>query len=341
MKKISSQQVIVFLYLLCLGVALLPAPAQSEVAKPVKLMLRASGGPTGTGKDIAVQFPSEAMRRANPGWTVDVVNGPTTIAEIAMMGRGEIQFTRLEIGEIPRTRTGFYGTQKLPQPVELRWLAPSSMMSATLYLNDKVPINSIPELIQKKYPLKVSMGRKGSGPYNMAVTVLDAYGIAPDDFQKWGGKVQYQETRRGSELLGDGLIDGMLVLAEIPTNAITELERTRKLKAIFVTEPNIHAELEKKGYMDMEIPAGIYGFVKTRTVTVGMPGALVCPANLNEDVAYHMVKAMWEQREFLHKVHIVFRMFLTQDVIKSWGAKYKDTLHPGALKYWKEQGFIK
>jgi len=314
-----------------------PSPQAAE-----KVTLRASGGPTGTGKDLRIQMVAEAIRRGNPTWTVDVMNGPTTIAEITMIGRGELHFTALDAVSIPDVAKGSYGGKKLPQPVELRWLLPSTAMTCVLYILDSVPINSYADIKEKKYSLKFSMGRKGTDPYLINMHVLEAYGFRPEDIVEWGGKQQNTASRRSADLVADGLMEAMMHAGTYPNPPFVEIARKRKLKAAFVSEPDIQEKLAKQGFIQVPIAAGSIDFVKENTTTVGMPSLVLCRADMRDEIAYNMTRAVWEQREgFLHPIHPIFRRYLQPEVIANWNAKFKDILHSGAVKYWKEQGLLK
>jgi len=307
-----------------------------------KVILRASAGPTGTGKDLRIQMVAEAIRRGNPKWVVDTINGPTTIAEITMIGRGELDFTALDAVSIPDIAKGYYGGKKLPKPVNLRWLIPSTAMTCVLYMLENVPINSFAEIKEKKYPAKFSMGRKGTDPYNILMHVFQAYGYSPDDIVKWGGKRQNTASRRSADLMADGLMDVFFHAGTYPAPPIAEMERTRKLKAAFVFEPEIQAKLSKKLFIEVPIKAGSYTFVKNNTTTVAMPSIVVVPDDMKDDVAYNMTRAVWEQREkFLHPLHPIFRAYVQPEVITAWTTKLRNFLHPAAARYWKEQGLLK
>lgn len=308
-----------------------------------RVVLRTSGGPTGTGKDLRIQMAAEAMRRGNPDWIINVINGPGTTAEISMMARGQMHFTALDAASIKDIAKGYFGGKKLSKPAELRWILPSTAMTCSLLMLEKVPFNSFREIKEKKYPFKFSMGRRGTDPYNINVKVLKAYGYSPKDIIAWGGKRQNQATRRSAELISDGLMEGMFQAGVFPNPAMLELSRKRKLKGAFVSDPAIQEKLEKEGFIIVPITtASGFSFIKEDTTTVAMPAVIAGLASMENDVAYNMAKGVWEQREkFLYPLHTIFRTYLQPEVITTWTSKYRSTLHPGAAKYWKEQRLLK
>lgn len=319
---------------------LLFVPATAPAAG--KVLLRASGGPVGAGKDFRVQMVAEAIRKGNPGWAVDVINGPTAIAEVAMIGQGALQFGALDAAGITQVAKGHYYGTKLPKPVKLRWLLPSTAMTTVFYLLKDVPINSFGELKEKKYPLKFSAIRKGSDPYNITRTVLETYGYSYKDILSWGGKMQNTASRRSADLMADGLMAGFMLSGTYPVSAVAELARKREIKAIFVSEPEIQEKLFRQGFIRIPIKAGSYNFVKNDTTTVAMPALIVVAEDMSDESAYNMTRAVWEQRkDLLYPLHRIFREYLQPEVISEWGAKFRDWIHPGAEKFWKEKGLLK
>jgi TRAP transporter TAXI family solute receptor len=319
-----------------LAVGILSSPVMAK-----KVTLRTSGGPTGTGKDLRIQMVAEAIRRGTEGWVVDVINGPTTVAEITMMGRGEIDFTALDAGSIGDIGRGFYGGKKLPEPVAMRWLLPSTAMTCAMYMRADIPINSYGDILKKKYPLKFSMGRRGTDPYIINLRVLEAYGLSIKMIKKWGGKQQNTASRRSADLISDGLMEALIHAGTYPNPPIVQVARKRDMKVAFVSEPDTQAKLGERGFVEVPIKAGSMTFVKQDMSTMAMPAVFVVREDMKDDIAYHVTKAVWEQRaSFLYPIHAIFRTYLKPDLVKKWNSKFKDVLHPGAAKYWKEQGLL-
>ncbi|MFC1869332.1 TAXI family TRAP transporter solute-binding subunit, partial [Thermodesulfobacteriota bacterium] len=264
-----------------------------------RVVLIASGGPTGTGKDLRVQMVAEAMRRANQDWVISVLNGFTGVAEVNMMREEKIHFTALDAGELKNAEKGHFFGHKMSKPVAIRWILPSTAMTCTLIMIEKVPFNSYREFKEKKYPFKFSMGRKKTDPYFINEKVMKAYGYSPEDILSWGGKRQNTATRRSAELISDGLMEGMFQTGTFPNPAMVELSRKRKLKTAFVSEPEIQAKLEEEEDFIIVPIKTVSGasFVKEDTTTVAMPGVIAGPASLEDDVAYNMARGVWEQRE--------------------------------------------
>jgi TRAP transporter TAXI family solute receptor len=328
-------------WLVILGLLAL-SPLPSSISATGNVVLRTNGGPVGGGKDLRVRMVAEAIRKGNANWVVDVISGPTAMAEVVMIGRGELHFGALDMGSVLDVAKGYFGKAKMPEPVQLRWLVPSTAMTTVCYMLEDVPITSFRDLMKKKYALKFSAQRKGSDPYNITARAFKAYGLTIEDILGWGGKIHNESSRRSAELIGDGFMEAFISSATYPDPNFTELERKRKLKAIFVSEPEIQAKLFKQGFIRVSVHAGDHSFIKKDTTTVAMPAVIVVNVNMKDDIAYNMTRAVWEQREsLLYPVHPIFRRYLRPEIITDWTTTYKDYVHPGAAKYWKEQGLLK
>lgn len=317
------------------------AEAKTTKGKPKKIVLRMGGGPPGSSKNFRHELYADVLRRAYPKWHVDVIVGPTSFAEMGMLGRGEVNLTTMNTVNIPQIREGHYGGKRFPKPIDIVWLAPGNLLTVLYYLLEDVPINSIAEIKEKKYPLKVSMGRKGSFQSTANDIVLAAYGIPYKDIKSWGGKVHYQSGPRSTRLMADNIIEAVFNPGSIPYVTIAQLSQTHKLKAIYPFEPEIQAKLRKAGFIPETVPAGSYNFLTKEARTVAAPNLIACRADLADEIAYKITKAIWEQKSFLHSLSPLFKRSLTEEKVREWGRDFGDTLHPAARKYWREQGLLK
>lgn len=304
--------------------------------------VRVDGGPPGGGKNFRNEAVGEAIRRGNPSWDVTVITGPVSSVILGMMKRNELEVTTQPIYSVIELKKGEFGGKKLAMgPIDLRWIFASNYYLVGFYVLAKVPADSIDQLLAKKYPIKISVGQPGSGPYNMANLVLNAFGVTFNDLKAWGGKIHLQPSGRSIKLVRDGRIEGKFHVGTVPEPAWEDLSRTRDLKLLTLKSENAIKKLEKLGFERKIIPAGSYKFTPEDVQTLGMPNLLLVPAWMSDDIAYHIARSMWEQRDFLKSMHPVFQRNLNKKVIAEIYKQFGDLAHPGAIKYWKELGIIK
>jgi TRAP-type uncharacterized transport system substrate-binding protein len=82
------------------------------------------------------------------------------------------------------------------------------------------------------------------------------------------------------------------------------------------------------------MPKATYPGLEKDNATVQFPAHLIVSCKLPDDTAYAMAKAMTEALPDLVNVNSSFK----GQTAKDFGAKVDVKWHPGALKYFKEQG---
>jgi TRAP-type uncharacterized transport system substrate-binding protein len=93
----------------------------------------------------------------------------------------------------------------------------------------------------------------------------------------------------------------------------------------------------------VNLPRGHYGpaFDK-EIVSICGPEVLAVNANVPDDIAYTMVKAICENAELIRSSHASVSSFSSENAYK-WLVRFTKyvPLHPGAEKYFREKRYIK
>jgi TRAP transporter TAXI family solute receptor len=318
-----------------------PATEAAPKGPSKRVEMRVDGGPPGTSSNLRREGIGEAIRMGNPSWDVSVIVGPSSPTDLVMMSQRRMEVAAKTNGEVQEVKKGLYGGKPLATgPLDLTWVAPSNFARVIFFMLADVPINSIQELKERKYPLKVSVGPLRSPIYHRTIETLRAYGITLEDIKEWGGKVHYQPSTRSASMMGDGIIEAFFMGGTVPTAPLEQLSVTRKLKVLTPTQPAARESLKKLGYIEGVLPAGSHSFITKDIPTMMMSNLVVVRADMNEDIAYHITRAIWENRGFLKNVHPVFQRSLTAESIKSMAKEFSPILHPGARKYYREQGLL-
>ena len=106
-----------------------------------------------------------------------------------------------------------------------------------------------------------------------------------------------------------------------------------------VTYVAIPAEIADKlgaPYQAAEIPAGTYPGQDAAVPTVAIGNILVTRADLSDDEAYAMTKLLFENLDTLKAAHAAAGGITLDGAIKGLPLP----LHPGAERYYKEQGLM-
>lgn len=179
----------------------------------------------------------------------------------------------------------------------------------------------------------VSSGSPGSGQWQLLGDLLAAHGMAREDVSE-----DFSSFAQSADKIKDGNLDASLITAGVPTASITELANGHDVVIVPLTGPEI-AELQKVQpyYANMMLPAGSYRGVDADVPTLAVRAIWATHADLDEELAYAMVKALYENTETLAKVHVMGGQIALATALESVSIP----LHPGAERYFREKGLLK
>ena len=124
-----------------------------------------------------------------------------------------------------------------------------------------------------------------------------------------------------------------------PAAAITEATNTCDVEFVDVQGPVIDKLIEENSfYRTASIPAGMYKGQDADNTTFGVGATFVSSATVSEDVVYVVVKAVFDNFEDFKKLHPAFANLTEEEMISDG---LSAPLHDGAVKYYKERGWIK
>lgn len=188
---------------------------------------------------------------------------------------------------------------------------------------------------------RIGLGPQGSG---CTVFVLDylkqAHGITPETIMANGGTISYMSDADVSSAIADGIIDIGFQLSAFPKATIQEIENTPGIRMI----PFEQGALEKylgvnKGWNEGVIPAGTYKGQDANVLTAASWATMTVSDKMDEELAYRMVRAMWEHIDSAAEACFEIKQFMKLETATA--AKDGAPLHPGAARYYREAGVLK
>jgi TRAP transporter TAXI family solute receptor len=90
-------------------------------------------------------------------------------------------------------------------------------------------------------------------------------------------------------------------------------------------------------YAFAKIPAGTYKTTDDDVTTFGVRATFVTSENMDETVVYEVTRAVMENIDDFRKLHPAFANLDPKEMITSG---LSAPLHPGAVKYYKERGWM-
>lgn len=203
---------------------------------------------------------------------------------------------------------------------------------AGLY-DETVQIVTCDSSIQTVADLKgksVSVGDAGSGVEFNAKQILAAYDLTFDDIT-----VVNLGFGDSAESLKDGKIDAAFVVAGAPTTAVVDLATVKDVSLVQLDEEHIKKLQDSYSfYTETVIPADTYKGLAADATTVSVRATLITATDISEDAIYELTKAMFENQEALAAGHDKFSFLNLEDAVKGIDVPF----HPGAAKYYAEQG---
>ncbi|GAA6751259.1 TAXI family TRAP transporter solute-binding subunit [Thermus antranikianii] len=159
-------------------------------------------------------------------------------------------------------------------------------------------------------------------------------------FAKW----ERTRVAESAQMLSEGNLDAFFWSGGLPTGSIVELagSLSRKGKRLYLVplpkeSTSVQVLMRRfPGVVDTGvIPKSVYN-TRYDTPTLTFWNVFVCPASLPEDVAYGMVKAVFENLSALHAAVAPARDTTLENAVRSRGGRIP--YHEGAVRFFREKG---
>lgn len=181
---------------------------------------------------------------------------------------------------------------------------------------------------------RVNVGNPGSGTRASMEILLRALGWQLSDFSL---AAELKADEHGAALC-DNKIDAFFYGVGHPSANIQDPVTTCGAKLVNITGPAIDQLVaDNSFYAKATIPGGLYKGNPDPTQTYGVVATLVTSAKVPEDEVYTLVEAVFENFEDFKKLHPAFAQLKPENMIKNG---LSAPLHPGAVKHYREKGWI-
>lgn len=288
-----------------------------------------------------------AIAAAYPGSTVTYQTGSGGFANIVLVSTGKVPMGLAVDMELVMANNGmkpFKG--KISNIRQLvRVYSPSARFQAQHALirkdvAEKYGLKSVSDIAKKKPKLRVAVNRRGNSDSNIGQLVLAESGASVANIKKWGGQVVYAASREITSLMNDRRID--MVVFGIAYNHPRVREMVRGLGdniTMLQIEPAVAKRVAKKiGGKTCVFKAAEYKFINRDINSVCAGAIVVVNKDMSEKEAYDLTKAVVSQIEKFKTAHRLIKKATTKATFAEPSAI---PFHPGAAKYYKEQGLLK
>lgn len=334
MKKKLSIFALLLVVVLSLGIftacAQKPADAPAGSAQPAPAPAKQVFVNIGTGGTAGTYFPlggafAEIWNKDIPGVNATAQSTGASVANVNLLKEGKVEVVIIQndIASYSETGTIMFDGAAF---ADIRGLA--TLYSEPLQLITTDPsVKTVADLKGKR----VAVGAIGSGVEANARQIIAAAGL---DFEK-DIDPKFLSFSEASTGLKDKQLDAAFLVAGVPTAAIVDLSTQNEVYVVPIDGDVAKTLLEKYPfYTEYTIPAATYKGQTADAKTLSVRAMLAVSSKLDEELAYNMVKSIYENSARITAAHNVGKDITKDTALQGIGI----TVHPGAQKYFDEQG---
>jgi len=304
-----------------LVVAMVVVPATAE-----NYSIKIGGGPTGGTFNTFTNAMAVYVPKVNPNIQASSVGSGGSVENLKRIHNGESDFGLCYAVD---SALGFKG--QLPQD-DVKYNKIRSMgylygAPAQLVVRADAGITSAMQLAGKR----VALGNAGSGAAASAERFFRHIGLW-DKFNP-----DFLGYSQAASAFQDGKIDAFWVLVGYPNRSIIEAAVQVPIALV-----DVGVDAEKTGFYDafayspMTIPAGTYGKGMPATKSFQDSCILTTNVDMPEDLVYTIMKTLWSKAGM--EAMVTAKKSFSEMNMKNGFTGASVPLHPGAIKFWKEQG---
>ena len=303
------------------------------VAGSLALAAQAQNLSIGTGGTGGVYYPlgggmAAVLSKYVPGMqaTAEVTGGSVANLQLVGTGKPYLAMTMADAGQ-----DALQGKDKFSgKPVPIRTLMvmyPNRMHVVTI---EGTGIKTMKDLKGKR----VSTGSGGSATEVMAFRVIEAAGLDKDRDMKR----ERLGVAESANALKDRKIDAFFWVGGLPTAAVTDLANSPGVKIKMIDHADLVPAMNKKYgnlYVRDTIAKSVYNGMEKDNQQATVMNILVANENMDDKTAYNIVKAIFDHRDELIRVHKEAENFKLENQKKEASPL---PWHAGAIKYFSEKG---
>lgn len=278
-----------------------------------------------------------AVREAYPGSTITYQTSGGGIANVALLQRDQADMALIHDAELLLAKNGGAPFQAPVDSIRvLAYMYTWAPMQALMRDNfaERYGIESFEDIARVKPPITVAINRRGNIASSVAEEMFRAIGVTEADIRSWGGQLIYAASDEQMSLIQDRRADMILNSLFVRHSSIMQAGNSVDLTLLPVGDETIEKVNAASGTIAFVIPEGSYEWSPAAAPTVSLGAALAVRSDMDEQTAYNLTKALFENYEKLASVHPAMRD-LTQEVMASIDVV---PFHDGALRYLQEAG---
>ena len=309
------------------ALALVVALTVPTTALAEKTRFGFGGGPEGGTFQYFSNGIASRLSKMLPDVEVSNMASAGSVENVRRANSGEIDFGIGYSGDTYLARNGrlTHDSNKYPNVMAVAFLYGAP---AHLVVLEGSGINKVADLEGKR----IAVGGAGSGAAAAAQRYFGAIGL-------WDKmNIEFIGYSKAAAAIGDGLIDAMWIFAGYPNSSVIQAAASNKIKILdtWETGEKAGAFVQYPFYSPLTIPAGTYSGVDYYVKSFQDSALWIASKNVAPEHVYNALANIYTKDglSYMVKVKSTARSMSIAGALTG----IVTPVHPGAQKFWKEQG---
>lgn len=313
------------------GLAILSWTGLAQAQSPTKFVSIGTGGVTGvyyvTGGAIC-RFVNRT--RNEHGMRCREESSAGSVVNLDSLRRGSVNFALVQADLQFQAFKGQGAYAKTAPQEQLRSVFSTYPEILTVVAAKGTPGANINSLKGRR----ISLGMQGTGSRATVEAILQKEGWGSGDLQP----VAERSPDEQSYAMCEGKIDAYVFVAGHPSSNVMRAVKECQARILGLSPEAIAHMVSLQPYFTASaVPGGVYPDHPEPVQSLGLMATLMTNAEVPEAAVYAVVKAVFDNFEEFKKLHPALSRLDPKTMVKDG---LTAPLHPGALRYYKEKGWL-
>lgn len=195
---------------------------------------------------------------------------------------------------------------------------------------------NIGELLTKGENQKIGITKVGSSDEKIFSWIMKYYGTSYSKLKERGFKITFANVNELSSQYKDGMTDYVVLNTGAPNGGVIDMLISRDGEVSQLPAKLLTHLKATYSMTDTTIPKGLYKGQNSTSLTANSAAILLVSNTLSTQTVYKITKSICEKQSTLSDIHASMKVFDCKIAVKSRPVP----VHAGALKYYKEMGYI-
>lgn len=276
---------------------------------------------------MGVQIAEAVKAGSNGNLLVTIEEGQGSVSNVVQVptrGADYVFTTPPVLVKLAKAGKAMFKGKENPAYNDIRALFPIPSLTMHFVVSQKSGINSFADMAGKT--ILIGKGSFGATEGSKYLTDLGLDGKV---------KLANVELSNAVSALKNGQIDGFVTAGSFPAPNVVEAAASMPINILSLGDEERSAAKSVAKRKSLVIPKGTYAGQAEDVITTTLEVVAYATTKMSNDTAYELTKTYWEEKEKMGSTNPWWN-----GVDKTYLKAIIGPIHPGAVKYYKEVGFL-